>query len=991
MKKTIKILLASVGSIILLLAIAVSVVIWIAFTPAKITPIIQKEVSKIISCQSSIGEVELTFFSTFPNFGLKIKDFALYHQNKFAEADTIVNAQELTGILNLVAFVKEKKLIINELRLTNGDVRLLTDSLGHTNYNIAVSDTTSQQTEESNLTLNVIDIKGVRFANINLGYQDRKEKIDANVEGFSGKFNGSLSGDILKSEVTVSQSLLSFGMNDTILVNQAQLELALNSEANLGTLGILVKKGMMKVNNLTLELSGRVNVDTAQSIVETDISYSLKSWQIKEILALIPEAYSSAIKGTEADGLLSSTGTIKGTYSKTSMPIVDMSINLDGTSLKHPMLPFPLSNVETQMSVYADYPNDTTSFVTIHHFEANTPKSAIETKGSIKHLFSDIHCNLQSKANLTLEEFNSMIPADMKAHAKGRIAGSINTDFALSQMEKMDLDKMKIEGSLVLTNARIRYDSLTLETDRSAVDFQLPNNQPTRKIRPFAHIQIDATNLTYNHLSGQRAYLEEPFFIVETSDVRDTTKIPSVHCSFNITSLEAQIDTTSAVIVRPKGEVTLAAAEKSATMPDISLTFQSGSLKANSGNNSVTMNSIDINTALVNISKDKEFFKQWKARGMLYLEQGTIKLAELKYPLDIPAISINYSPEEININRSQVKIDKSDFRLSGKLTNLFSYMRGDSLLRGNFKFESALTDLNALMALTSGIGTEDGEADNKDADTQNSPFIVPMGMDITLNTHVDKAMLNSDSASDITGTLRLHDGILVLEGMKFNTPAANMQLTAMYRTPRKNHLFASFDYHMMDIEIAELLRMIPDIDSIMPMLRSFGGRGEFHMAAETYLDSMYNIKKSTLRGVSSIKGEDLVLMDGETFSEIAKTLKFNKKTENRVDTLSAEFTIFKQEVDIYPFLIVMDKYKAVVAGRHNLDLSFNYHISVVDSPLPIKLGVDVSGTMEDMKYKLAKCRYKEFYRPSSRKVVENKQLEIRKMIRDALQKRVQTE
>jgi len=80
----------------------------------------------------------------------------------------------------------------------------------------------------------------------------------------------------------------------------------------------------------------------------------------------------------------------------------------------------------------------------------------------------------------------------------------------------------------------------------------------------------------------------------------------------------------------------------------------------------------------------------------------------------------------------------------------------------------------------------------------------------------------------------------------------------------------------------------------------------------------------------------------------------------------------------------MDKYKAVIAGRHNLDLSFDYHISVVDSPLPIKFGINVSGTMDDMKYRPAKCRYAEFYRPSARYEVKNKQLELRKMIRDAL-------
>ncbi|HBQ84118.1 MAG TPA: hypothetical protein DD745_14800 [Bacteroidales bacterium] len=84
----------------------------------------------------------------------------------------------------------------------------------------------------------------------------------------------------------------------------------------------------------------------------------------------------------------------------------------------------------------------------------------------------------------------------------------------------------------------------------------------------------------------------------------------------------------------------------------------------------------------------------------------------------------------------------------------------------------------------------------------------------------------------------------------------------------------------------------------------------------------------------------------------------------------------------------MDKYKAVIGGRHNFDMSFDYHISVVDNPLPIKLGVDVKGNEDDLSYKLAKCRYAEFYRPASRRVVENKQLELRTLIREALTQKV---
>ncbi|MFO7370943.1 MAG: hypothetical protein R6X09_11810, partial [Bacteroidales bacterium] len=58
-------------------------------------------------------------------------------------------------------------------------------------------------------------------------------------------------------------------------------------------------------------------------------------------------------------------------------------------------------------------------------------------------------------------------------------------------------------------------------------------------------------------------------------------------------------------------------------------------------------------------------------------------------------------------------------------------------------------------------------------------------------------------------------------------------------------------------------------------------------------------------------------------------------------------------------------------------------------PLPIKLAIDVRGTTDEIKYvPLTASKYPEFYRPKRKNVVENKQLELRKLIRESLTKNV---
>ena len=141
---------------------------------------------------------------------------------------------------------------------------------------------------------------------------------------------------------------------------------------------------------------------------------------------------------------------------------------------------------------------------------------------------------------------------------------------------------------------------------------------------------------------------------------------------------------------------------------------------------------------------------------------------------------------------------------------------------------------------------------------------------------------------------------------------------------------------------------------------------------------------STLRAASALEGQDLVLIDNETFSTIAKYLVFSKKTKNKVDSLSLEISVFKDEIEVYPFLIVMDKYKAVITGKHYLDNRGNYHISIVDSPLPTRLGLNIEGKFDNLKYSLVPCKYPYLFRPQKQRAVEKRTLALKKLMSDAL-------
>lgn len=388
--------------------------------------------------------------------------------------------------------------------------------------------------------------------------------------------------------------------------------------------------------------------------------------------------------------------------------------------------------------------------------------------------------------------------------------------------------------------------------------------------------------------------------------------------------------------------------------------------------------------------KGENILQQWNPRIVVDLKQGELSMPHrLPEKVYVPSIDFSYSNRLMAIQDAQVTMGRSDLNIKGDIRNIGRWLRHRAVLEGQLDITSTHCDANQLLEWFSADSGSEEEAITEPQPTGQSdsiqPFLVPTDVNLALNTHIQEVEVFNQVAKDLKGGLYINDGTVVLDEMGFVCRAAKLQLTAMYRTPRANHLYVGLDYHMIDVDIDELLSIIPEVEQMVPMLSSFKGQAEFHLAAETYLNSQYKPKMSTLRGAASLTGKDLVVLDSETFSTISKLLLFNKKTENKIDSINAEMTIYKNQIDLYPLCMQMDNYMVALGGRHNTNMTFNYDINVLK---PIYLGVNVSGNMDDLKIKLAKCKFAEDFRPHWYQKVDTQSLELRQRIKQSMERNV---
>ena len=255
------------------------------------------------------------------------------------------------------------------------------------------------------------------------------------------------------------------------------------------------------------------------------------------------------------------------------------------------------------------------------------------------------------------------------------------------------------------------------------------------------------------------------------------------------------------------------------------------------------------------------------------------------------------------------------------------------------------------------------QVENDTTSTDLKLFVIPDNIDFQLKTNLKRVVYGKMKFENVSGAVDVRNQAVHLKNLSMNGLGAKMQTTLVYRAKEADKGYAGFDFNLQNVNIGNLVEFIPSLDSIVPMLRSFKGTVNFNAAAESEIDSALNVKIPSLRAAVHIKGDSLVLMDGETFAEISKMLRFKNKERNVFDSISVNVTVSDGAVTVYPFLVQIDRYKAAIGGTQGLDMNFNYHISILKSPIPFKLGLNISGTPEKMKFRLGKAKYKDDVTP----------------------------
>lgn len=413
----------------------------------------------------------------------------------------------------------------------------------------------------------------------------------------------------------------------------------------------------------------------------------------------------------------------------------------------------------------------------------------------------------------------------------------------------------------------------------------------------------------------------------------------------------------------------------------------------------------------IDISLDKslaKYFRDWDLDGRFSIEKGMLMTPYFPLRNSLQGFDLTFSNDRIGIEKFDVKSGDSDISATGELTGLKRALLGRrGMLKLDADIQSHGVNANQLLAAYSTGSNYNPEGVSKLEDVNDEEYIEQIVLDTTTTAAVPSlivipANLNADitlKASDIeysdlnihtaTAELIMKERCVQIKDTKALTNMGDISLEGFYATQSKRDIKTGFSLNFKNITAEKVINLMPAVDTLMPLLKSFGGMLDCELAATAKLDTSMNIIMPSINGILRIGGEDLTIKENEMFRKLARVLVFKNKKEGRIDKMTVEGMIKDSKVEVFPFILEMDRYMLGLSGVQNMDMSFRYHASLIKSPFLIKVGMDIYGPdFDNMKFKIGKPKYKNRNVPVFSAVIDDTKVNLVESMRNVFDRGV---
>ena len=610
-RKLIRVSAITVGALLLTGFVVVAFVINYVFTPDKLTPIVLNVANRLLDADLKIERVELTFFSTFPQFGLKVDEGFLVskvlNDSLPQKTDSLLAFKECVLTVNPLDYFLKNKISVHNLSLKNVAVYAYRNKTGKANWEIVKTSSDTLAVEKDTIPQNKfdseIDIRQVELEHVNLIFDDRNTEVYSRIDDADLRLKLALTKGASSLGVEFENKNILFWQQGELLINKVAVFLQTDIEVDRSTALWTLKNTGLTINGIRLDVNGELKRDTVTKMVGVNLKYGLHAPSMETVMNMIPEAYVKRGQ-ISAKGEVKVDGTLEGNYGNKQLPAVSLNIKINDASARYEGLPYGIDNFTADFESYIDLMRRNPSFLNLKilHFEGVHTKILADAK--VEDLLIDPFITLHTESTVDLDALAKTFPLQESVTIRGKLDAGLNLKCRLSSLKKQDIGRIRLGGRLALKDFELKDTAKNFNFLGNA-DLKFSDSETLQ-----AELDIREIILNSRKFASEIDRMKAK---VVSTNPQDTTKIVTLQCELEMNKLRANIgDSLKIYSGKTAGTGELAPKEQNSAMPMISFSMRTDSLFFNANETKLALGVAGIKAKL-----EKKNDSLWIPRGIV--------------------------------------------------------------------------------------------------------------------------------------------------------------------------------------------------------------------------------------------------------------------------------------------------------------------------------------------------------------------------------------
>lgn len=466
MKKFVKIL-----TTVVVIVLAIALIVPIALR-GKIADIVKTEANKMLTAQLDFERLNISLLRHFPNASVELKGLTLIGGEEPFAGDTIVAARRISVVVNLMSLFGDSGFEVTKVILADPALHAHKMADGAVNWDVMrpseepAADEEAAAGEDEGGSSFRLSVRDFRISGATIRYEDDSTRMSFSTDPLTLRLRGDMSADRTTLDLRLKTERTNFVSGGIPLLNDAELELVADIDADLQNKHFAFSRNTLRVNAIQVGLDGWVEMK--DDAVAMDLKAGCEAVQFKDVLSLVPAFYTRDFKKLTAGGELALSLWARGEMRGSQLPAFELKSSVRNGSFQYASLPKAVTDINIEARIANPGGVMDRTEIDLSKFGLRMAGNSLAATFYATNLASDPTFRVSADGKVDLGAVKEVYPLEKGMELEGVITADVQLSGRMSDIEKNRYEALGAKGTLVVEEMGLTLEKLPLVHIRRA-------------------------------------------------------------------------------------------------------------------------------------------------------------------------------------------------------------------------------------------------------------------------------------------------------------------------------------------------------------------------------------------------------------------------------------------------------------------------------------------------------------------------------------------